>query len=83
MKRKLIKRNNIRINKLIQHANGWPLNLYMYDLYSSQMIEEDKYYAMMNKQVRTKKSRMSGEFEDWMGYAPSRYCVGRKGKINK
>lgn len=81
MKRKLIKQNKERINKLRKAAGDWPLDLHMYDLYSPQSLEEDTYYKKWNKDIRSKFNRMNGSFEAWFGFAPSRYCVGRKGKI--
>lgn len=81
MKRKLIKRNKIKVNKLRKAAGDWPFYLYMWDLYSTQSLEEAAYYKQWNKDIRSKVNRMNGSFEAWFGYAPSRYCVGRKGKI--
>lgn len=83
MKRKLIQRNKKKIDKLRKAAGWFPFELYMSDCYSAQALEEDAFYRMWDKEIRTKENRMNGSFEAWFGFAPSRYCVGRKGKIQK
>ena len=83
MKRKLIKRNKKKIDKLRKAAGWFPFELYMSDCYSAQALEEEAFFWKMEKEVRTKVNRMNGSFEAWFGFAPSRYCVGRKGKIQK
>lgn len=83
MKRKLIKKNKQFWKKFIDESEGWPIGIRFYDYYSPQMLVEDKYYRDMNKEARTKKSRVSGFYTEWFGEEPSRYCVGRKGKIIK
>lgn len=83
MKRKLIKKNKQFWKKFIDESNGWPIGIRFYDYYSKQMVMEDNYYIKMNKEHRTKESRKNGFYEAFTGEKPSRYCVGRKGKISK
>lgn len=81
MKRKLIKRNKAFLSKCIKDAKGWPLNLFLYDRYSKQAVWEERYYRKLRKESYTKQGRINGLYLMWHDKAPSRICVGLKGKL--
>lgn len=81
MKRKLIKRNKEFLNNCIKAANGWPLCLFLYDHYSRQTVDEERYYKKVRKESYTKQGRTNGLYLMWHGKEPTKICVGLKGHV--
>jgi len=81
VKQKLIKRNKEFLNNCVKKADGWPLNLFLYDWYSRQSVEETRDYKKFKKVAYTKQGRINGLYLMLHGKEPSKICVGSKGRI--
>lgn len=73
MKNKLTKKNKKLWKSRFKTANGWPMNLWMYDRYSQQTLSEERGYAAMYKIARMKISKQNGFYETIFGFTPKNY----------